>query len=482
MTTSTTTSLEDARKIETEFLAAVDARLASAKGWLPGSTFRVTRGDERDRLRELMKGRRMFDAKLLDRLPNNRRTMMTGTERRWFGFGRKTVGAITASVLSPLNHALELVASGLDGGGALIPIGRTELTRHLEMLTDRSVGSHVIGVCSPSGFTTEARRPGASRPDVTLVLIEPHEGGGWTVTGVSGPALVRACEFFDPEDEDRKLARVRQAVDERRGSVMSSPLNAADLAEELGLEQDLVEAAFDRIATDDGHLHVTSGERGSILFYTSTAVKEDAPMSVMDFLRRILRREASTAEKIKALEKKQAEIDDRRRDLEKNLDELVKKEGELLKEGAAASGQAVKRRLATQHAQIGREIALQNQKVSILNKQSQVLAQHIHNLEVAETARPADLPASEDITEAAAAAESALEELDETFEAVRTVSDSATEQALTEDEAASLAAFEAEAAKLAAAQPDAAEAPADTEPAEPTRSEPAPEDRRREAD
>ena len=72
-------------------------------------------------------------------------------------------------------------------------------------------------------------------------------------------------------------------------------------------------------------------------------------------------------------------------------------------------------RLATQLAQLRQKISQQNEKVSILNKQSQVLGRHIHTLELAQTARPEGLPESEAITEAAAAAEAAIEELDEAY-------------------------------------------------------------------
>ena len=132
--------------------------------------------------------------------------------------------------------------------------------------------------------------------------------------------------------------------------------------------------------------------------------------------------------------------------------------------------------------ELRQEIGLQSEKASILSKQSQVLGRQIHNLEVAQTATTSELPASEEITEAAAAAETALEALDETYEAVRTVSSAASDQAMTEEEAAILAEFEAEAAKQAEAK---TETPAKTPETEETeRGEPdrAPEGRRREAD
>jgi hypothetical protein len=247
---------------------------------------------------------------------------------------------------------------------------------------------------------------------------------------------------------------------------MLDGLNAADLATELGMDRSVVEAAFHQIAVEDGHLHVTRGDRASILYHTSTAVKETPPMSVMNFLKWILGKEAAPEEKIKDLEKKRAEIDDSRRSLERDLNDLVKKQEELVKLGVAAASDAARRRLASQHAQVGRELSLQNEKVLILDKQSQILARQIHNLEVAHTAKTSELPASEEITEAAAAAEGALEELDERYEAVQTVSSAASDQLLTDDVVASLALFEAEAAKQAEKGKAVSHDAPETEPAE----------------
>jgi len=474
-------SLDKARQIETAFLSAVQGRLDAARHWLVGSTFRTGQDSERDRLREMMRARGLYDADLLDRLPNNRRSTLSGYKRRWYGFGRKQVGAITASVLSPLADALDSAGSDAPGG-VLRPIGRGELAEHVDALTAKRVGSHVIGVCSPSGFTEEARGSGLARPGMTLVLIEPHASGGWTVTGVSGPELDRACALFDPEGESQKVQRVRQAVEARRATLLSDGLNASDLAGELGIGQELVEATLRQMAADDDRLHVTRGERASILYTTSTAVKETPSMSVIDFLKRILGREASPAEKIKALEQKQAEIDDKRRGLESDLDELGKREDKLRTEGIAATATSVKRRLASQLAQLRQEIGLQTGKVSILNKQSQILGRQIHNLEVAQTARTSDLPASEAMTEAAAAAETALEELDETYETVRTVSSAISDETMTEEEAAILAEFEAEAAKQAEAARTSPETTPETERAEEPEPERTPDQRQREAD
>jgi len=444
-------NVEKARRIEAEFLTAVQRNIGRASGWIPGTlSQRPVHANARDQLRQMMLARQMYDLSLLDRLPQNRRVTFRGYERTWYWFGRRRVSAVTAAVLSPLETCLSMETSG--GGSQTVvipPVDGTTLVDHLRQVTVRDVPTQIIGVCSPSGFTEDARRVGFQAPGVTVVLIEPRPDGGWRVAGLSGPYLDRACELFDAESRSQKIERIRRTVAEQRGQLFYTGLSAGELAKELDLPEVLVEEAFHRMAAEDPRLHVTQGERACILYYTSTVPKEARTMSVLEFLKRILGRQASPEEKVRELRAKQAEIDEERRNLEKALDELVGQESRFLKEGAAATSLSVRKRLASRVAQIRQEIALQNEKVSILTKQGQILGRQIHNLEVAQAARPTGLPASEEITEAAAAAEGALEELEEAYETVRTVNRTAAEHAMTPEEEAILAEFEAQAAKQA---------------------------------
>lgn len=476
-------TIDDARRIESEFLTAMEGRLDQACDGLPGEWFRRYEGDERDRLRELMAERRLFDAKLLDRLPNNRRVSVVGYARPWYLLGRKRVSAMTASTLVPFEAALDAASEQDDACGAPVgPVDADLLARHVEALVAAGPKRCVIGVCSPVGFTEAARTLSRSWPGTTLVLVEPHTSGGWRVTGVSGERLEAAVSLFEIEDDAAKRQRIRRGIDDRRTALILDGLSAADVAEALAVEQVLVEDVFDEVSRADGHLHVTAGGRGSILYHTSADVKETPPMSVMDFLRRILGRGESPEKKIATLRERQAKIDEQRTELEKVLSDLTGEEERLLDKGAKETSDSVKRGLATQLSQLRQRITLQREKVSILNKQSQILGRQIHNLDVATFAKPADLPDAEEITEAAASAEASLEELNDAYEAVKTVSVATSEEALMGDEGDILAEFEARAAKKAEPAEGAA-----TEPAEPSSTEgeeipPPPEPERKRAE
>jgi len=476
-------SLEKAPQVESEFLTAVQRNIRIRPVWLPGRlSARVIESNERERLRAMMMSRQMYDLNLLDRLPQNRSVTFRSYIRPWYGLGRRQAAAVTASVVCSLSRCLD--AGSRDASqdpSTLPPIDRTELEEHLARYVANRPITQVLGVCSPSGFTHEARTTAFSRPGLSVVLTEPLPGGGWRTTPICGDLREAARELFDPESRPQKLARVQQALRCSRPTLLYQGVSAAEVAEAQGVAPSIVEEAFAQLANEDRRYHVTRNDRTSILFRTTTATKEAQPMSILEFFRRLLGRQATPDEQIRDLRAKQAEIDEERRNLEKALDELVTQESQLLKEGASADALSVKRRLASRVAQIRQEIALQNEKVGILSKQSQILGRQVHNLEVVQTARPSGLPASEEITEAAAAAESALEELEGAYETVRTVNRATSDQAVTPEEADILAEFEAQAAKLkssAAGQTS----PTDVAPAKEATAQVKPKQREPEAD
>lgn len=144
------TDAAKAFQYETEFLSAVEANFEAAKGkQFRGSIWESSRADESDRLRALLASNRIFDRDKLKSLPANRRIALHGFERR-FLFGKRRTGVAIASVLSPLGH----YASSADEAGP--PIGLGELVDHVRRLAGDARVPHIIGVCSPSGFTEEA--------------------------------------------------------------------------------------------------------------------------------------------------------------------------------------------------------------------------------------------------------------------------------------------------------------------------------------
>src|SRR3990172_6177341 len=158
---------------ETDFLAAVEANLEQAKGRdFRGSIWQRARYDETDRLRALMAANRIYDRELLKSLPANPRVALLGFERRWW-FGKRRTGVAIASVLSPLSHYV----SSSDRPAP--PIGISELVDHVNRLVGDAKAPYIIGVCSPSGFTEDARRVRLDIANTAVVLVESDGSGGW---------------------------------------------------------------------------------------------------------------------------------------------------------------------------------------------------------------------------------------------------------------------------------------------------------------
>jgi len=146
-----TVDAQKALQYESDFLSGVEANFEAAKGrQFRGSSWQRASDDEGDQLRALMASKQMYDRELLKSLPSNRRVALHGFERR-FGLWKRRTGVAIASVLSPMGHYVA------PGGRPAPPIGLGDLMDHVRKLVKDSNVPHVIGVCSPTGFTEEAR-------------------------------------------------------------------------------------------------------------------------------------------------------------------------------------------------------------------------------------------------------------------------------------------------------------------------------------
>ena len=72
---------------------------------------------------------------------------------------------------------------------------------------------------------------------------------------------------------------------------------------------------------------------------------------------------------------------------------------------------------------------------ALLSKQINVISTHIHNLELAQTSSTAQLPTSEELTEAAVNAEEMLEQLNASDDLVSSLEVGMAESAISDDEA-----------------------------------------------
>ena len=437
-----TSTADNTIQLESEFLSGVEANLEQAKGkLLRGTIWRLTREDEADRLRNLMAKHKKFDSRLYTELPKNRRAVMQSFKRPWWLIGKRRVGVAIASVLSPLEW---YVNQGSSTGTGAPPIGSRELLDHVRSLQVDPKVPHIVGLCSPTGFSPEALEARSELGNVTLVLVEPAETGGWRVVGGDDSTDPHVKALFDPEDASGKHRRVAQYLESRSADLLTGGLSATQVAEHLGVSNKIVCRALEEIARQDPELH-SSLQDGELLIYRGAAAetKEPTRMSMVDRIRQLFSRDGDERQKINELSKRRAALSHRRDRLYDDIIQLEKREADLLDQGRQNKSQVVRRRIAAQLAQLRKDIQRQNATASMLNKQIEILSTDVHNLTLLQQGQMAELPSSEALTENAVAAEEMLEGLQADAELVGSLETGLADSMTTDEERAILEEFDA---------------------------------------
>jgi hypothetical protein len=453
-----------ALQCETDFLSGVKNNLEAAKGKvLRGVIWQWSEHDEKARLKGLMAEHRNYDYDLLQTLPANRRIVLHGFERRWW-FGKRPTGVAIASVLCPLRS----FASGTKAPSA---IGLGELTDHVRQLTSAARVPHVIGVCSPTGFTTEAKAAQLSTTHVTVVLIEPDGRGGWQTSPAGTAADARVVKMFDPEGQKQKSHRVRKLLEERSADLLTGGLTASAVADELQLPEAIVREAFVLAEREDPELKSAKRDGEFLLFRGAPAVgQEKRAMGVIDRIKQLFSNEGRESEKINLLAERRAALARRRDRIYEDIGKLEQREADLLTQGKATKSEVPRRRLAAQLAQMRKDIARQNTTAAMLNQQINIISTDIHNLTLIQQGQLAQLPATEELTENAVKAEEMLETLRADSELVGGLTTGLSELTTSEEELAILREFDEEGTKLRAPKAEARTSHEGTKASEPRAS------------
>lgn len=428
-----------ALKVETDFLVGVEANLQEVRGrQLPGTVWKTVDHDQTDRLRALMQSRGMHDRALLAQLPHNRRKTLYGYERTWWLLSKRRTSVAVASVLSPLADYL----SGADASATPAAVDLPALLEHVASLVVDADTPHVIGVCSPTGFTKRARTPPAMG-NVTLVLIEPRPDGGWTVCGAGEDPDKSICEIFDPESWAEKIQRVRREIDRRSADLLTAGLPAATIQQETGLDRETVDAGFRAAASADPELRLTSPGEELVLFRGAPATtSEDATMSIPDFIKQLFSLGGDEARKINHLSERRVSLSRRRDRIYEDITKLEQKEADLLEQGRLNKSETVRRRVASQISQMRKEMARLNSTASMLGQQINIVSTHIHNLTLIQQGQMTEMPKTEELTADAVRAEEMLESLKADADLVGSLDMGAADTLTSEDERAILAEFD----------------------------------------
>ncbi|MFQ5424838.1 MAG: hypothetical protein ACE5F9_12765 [Phycisphaerae bacterium] len=427
------TAAEHASQLEPEFLAGVRANLGPMGSKLLGGVwFKSEEHDSAEQVRAAMVDRRIYDRERYAKMPHGRGFTIRGYERRWL-FGKRIRSVTIASVLAPPGPLL-------DSDEPAPPVTMAELTAHVQRLVTSAKAPHLIGVCSPSGFEKEIWDTPPQVRGARIVLIEPRADGGWRVSKGLGTHDAKLCKLFDPEQVGHKLHRVQQEIEERSTDLLTGSLSAARVAEDLELPAPLVEQAFEMAGKADPELHVSKKSGETLLFRGAPVAsgKEDGSMSLAEWIKSLFSKEGEEAKKINVLAERKALLSSRLDRLYGDTGKLEQKEALLRAEGKAASGTVTKRRVAGQISRLRKDISRINTSAAILSKQINVISTHIHNLELSQTGSVAQLPSSEELTEAAVNAEEILEQLSASDELVSSLEVTMAETSVSDDEAAIL--------------------------------------------
>jgi hypothetical protein len=382
------------------------------------SQAKIVRGDDSVDIKRTMAAMGKFDRDLQKQLPMLRSIDVDLWQKKWWFFSQ-TIGKVRVRSLSPIER--------LVSGQAAPPVGRAEIDQIIATeasATDRSPATIVL--LSTSGFTAEAREMTSRVTAGNLILVEPNDAGGVTVT--ANPAASDLKELLNPEAEADKRDRVRDAIAAQHMDLSGSGIAADRIAAKTLLPLQIVESELRSYAKEQTGLAAKKLDGRLVLFRESSATADrvsagagglDMPM--IDKLRSLFARKGETEKKIAFLAERRAALGQQRDRAYEEISNLESKDAELREQFKSATAELAKRRVTSQLLQLRKDIERRQQLLTVLNQQVNVVSTHLHNLELVQQGEVAKLPDSEEMASDAAAAEEMLATLQESSEMAESV-------------------------------------------------------------
>lgn len=373
------------------------------------------------------------DRDLETQMPLGQSLEATFSITKWLFF-EKIIARLMVAVIPPTRELLKDQPPE--------PMSTAETRRQLAALPPALAGvPTTIVLVSTSGFESDARELAERTSERTVVLVEPNASGGWSIHAPSELSGIK--HLFDPEPESVKTRRIEQAIQTLQDDLLTGSISAEKLAlmTELPLQQ--VEDAVKSYARRSSGLQCKRLDGRLLLFRegitpTGKAVGGEG-MSMLDRLKTLFSRKGENQRKITFLSERRAALTQQRDTFSDEIFRLEKKESELRKEFKENDSVITRKRITSQLLQLRKEIERRSQLLGVLNQQINVVGTHLHNLQLLEQGRSAQLPPSDQIAADAAAAEEMLAQLQADSELADALSPavsagmSAQEQALYEE-------------------------------------------------
>jgi hypothetical protein len=390
------------------------------------------RSDHAVQLRRLMSELDMPDRELESRMPIAPVTEVRFNKRRLLPWRRK--GAQIRLICTSPTRALL-------GGQDVTPLSAADVQRALAVLPTPPKEPTITVLVATAGLEPAARalvqdsdaaKLAGGRNMRTLILVEPADpagaGGeesGGSVSGgwkIHGPPRARAlCELLDPESAAQKSRRVAAQIAARQFELSGSGIAADALAAEAGLPLSAVETELRTYARQHSGLAAKRLGGRMVLYREAASLAGSGAsvasaaggqaMALFDRIKSLFARKGETEKKIAFLSERRTSLSQQRDRAYEEISQLEAKDQELRNQFKTGSATLAKRRIAGQLLQLRKDVARRQQMIGVLNQQVNVVSTHLHNLELVQQGKLAELPNSEQIAEDAAAAEEMLAEL-----------------------------------------------------------------------
>lgn len=396
----------------------------------------VVRTDNGVDLKRLMSTEGVPDRELESQMPVGAGLEVTFSQKKMLVM-KKPVARLKVVCISPTKALLR--------GGEIKPVGMSELQKVLSAVPPPLGGvPTTLIVVSTSGFTIESHELVDRRADRILVLMEPTDAGGWAI---HGPSELRAlADLLDPEDIDAKRQRLREAIRDAEGELLTSGITAEKIAGRTGIALQMVEAELKSYAKANPGLAAKRLDGRMVVYREGTmpdavvSASGGSDMPLLDRVKALFSRRGETEKKIAFLSERKTGLALQRDKAYEDLAQFEKQEAMLKRQFKEAAGAITKKRVTQQLLQLRKDVERRQQMIDVLNRQINVVSTHLHNLELVQQGQKSELPDTDEITADAVAAEEMLAELEANAELAESIGGtsavgkmSAEEQALYEE-------------------------------------------------
>ena len=393
----------------------------------------IDRTDKGVELKRLMSELGKPDRALEAMMPRGEAVEVELAQKKWWFFHEK-IGRLRAICLAPARSILQERSPA--------PLQKREVEKLLSEIapaTDKFPTTVVM--MSTSGFVPDAHDLAERGAGRTVILVEPNEAGGFTVHGPTETSGIN--ELFDPEAEQEKRNRIREAIGAGAMDLSGSGIASDRIVSKTQLPAQMVEAELKSYAGQHAGLVAKRLDGRLVLFREGSAasnrVAAGADMPMIDRIKALFGRRGETEKKIAFLSERRAALGQQRDRAYEEIANLETRDAELRLNFKDAPSDLVKRRITSQLLQLRKEMERRQQLLQVVNQQINVVSTHLHNLELVQQGQTAKLPDSEEMASDAAAAEEMMATLQESSEMAETVGGVATgamsdeEQALFEE-------------------------------------------------